>query len=228
MKKLSIIVPTYNEETTLVILLERIFNTPTLDYEKEIIVIDDGSTDATGHILKQNKNKYKYAVLTHEKNRGKGAAIRTGFRVASGDIILIQDADLEYDPADWEKILNAFEDPSVSVVFGSRNLNPKRRGYWHYVLGVKLLTGLINRLFGSKLTDSYTCFKAFRKNIIDGLQLVSDRFEIEAEICAKILKAGYEIREVPISYNPRNFSEGKKIGIKDGLIGFWTIWKNRP
>jgi glycosyltransferase involved in cell wall biosynthesis len=228
MKILSIIIPVFNEEATLLALLERVFASSTIGFEKEIIFINDGSIDGSRKILENQKAKHDFILINQPENRGKGAAIREGFARSSGEIILIQDADLEYDPNDWEIILREFDDPATSVVFGSRNIHPERQGYWHYVLGVRILTSLINWFFASKLTDSYTCFKAFRKEIVSKLDLESDGFEIEAEICCKVLRFGYPIKEVAISYNPRNFKNGKKIGFMDGIIGIWTIFKNSP
>ncbi|MFA6106636.1 MAG: glycosyltransferase family 2 protein [Patescibacteria group bacterium] len=226
-KKVSIIIPVFNEEKTLAESLARIFKASVLDYEKEVIIIDDGSSDGSLSILNSLRSKYDFLLLKHAKNSGKGAAIRVGFKKAGGDIVLIQDADLEYDPNQWQLLLKEFDNPGVSAVFGSRNIHPKRRGYWHYVFGVKLLTMLTNRLFGSNLTDVYTCYKAFRKSVLDGLDLKADGFEIEAEITVKLLKKGIAIKETPINYFPRKFSEGKKIKFQDGLKGFWMIVKNK-
>jgi len=226
-KKVSIIIPFFNEEKSLAESLARTFKASALDYEKEYVVIDDGSSDGSLSILNSLRPKYDFILLKQEENAGKGAAVRAGFKKANGDIVLIQDADLEYDPNQWQLLLKEFDDPGVSVVFGSRNIHPKRRGYWHYVFGVKLLTMLTNRLYGSKLTDVYTCYKAFRKSVLDELDLKADGFEIEAEITVKLLKKGIAIKETPINYFPRKFSEGKKIKLQDGLKGFWTIVKNK-
>ncbi|MBU1292190.1 glycosyltransferase family 2 protein [Patescibacteria group bacterium] len=225
-KKLSIIIPVLNEEATLEKILERVSQVPVLDYQKEIIVVNDGSTDQTGEILKKVKDKFNLIILKHKKNRGKGQALRTGFKVATGQVIVIQDADLEYDPNDFQKLCHVFE-KTGSTVYGSRNLNPERRGYHHYVLGVWVLTLVNNLLFGSKLTDTYTCYKLFPASLIKNIPLESCGFEIEAEMTAKILKKGESINEVAISYNPRKFKEGKKIRFKDGLKGLWTIIKCR-
>ncbi len=216
--KLSIIIPVYNEEKTIEEVLKRVKRAPCLNYEKEIIIVDDGSTDN----LKLREPSAK--IVRHRQNLGKGAAIRTGLGLASGEAVIIQDADLEYDPEDWQKMLKKFD--GESAVYGSRNINPKRKGYFHCVLGVKFLTGLTNLLFQAKLTDIYTCYKLMPLEIIKSLDLKSNGFEIEAEMTAKLLKKRVKIKEVPISYNPRQFKEGKKIRVKDGIIGFWTILTN--
>lgn len=217
--KLSIIIPTYNEGGTITEILERISDArlPS-DWKKEIIIIDDGSRQP----LKLKNHK----IIRHEKNQGKGAAIKTALKYAEGDYILTQDADLEYDPSDYKKLLQAI-DYKTPVVYGSRNIGSTNKGYLHYVLGAKILTSFINVLFGSKLTDSYTCYKLIPSSLIKSLDIKSNGFEIEAEITAKILKKKFPIKEVAISYNPRKFKEGKKIRFKDGLKGLWTILKYR-
>lgn len=221
MNKLSIIVPVYNEEKTIALVLKKIIEQPTAPWKKEIVVIDDGSTDGTELKIGQFENQVKY--LKSETNQGKGAALRAGIKIATGDAIIIQDADLEYDPADWPKLLDKFD--NQSAVYGSRNIKPEKNGYSHYVLGVKLLTLLTNLLYKSKLTDIYTCYKLLPASTIKTIPLKSNGFEIEAEITARLLKGGLIIQEVPISYNPRKFSEGKKIRLKDGASGLWTIFK---
>ncbi|HPN96614.1 MAG TPA: glycosyltransferase family 2 protein [Candidatus Moranbacteria bacterium] len=225
-EKLSIIIPVFNEEKTIQKTIERVFRADTDGIRREIIVINDGSTDNSYNILKDLMNKFSFVFISHPKNLGKGSALRTGFQRTSGDIIIVQDADLEYNPSDFSKILRAFENKKVMVVYGSRNIHPKKRGYPHYVLGAWFLTFLINRLFKSRLTDSYTCYKAFRREVIKSLELDSTGFEIEAEITAKILKKRIRIKEVPISYSPRKFKEGKKIGLKDAFKGMSVIFKN--
>ncbi|MBU4350771.1 glycosyltransferase family 2 protein [Candidatus Parcubacteria bacterium] len=220
--KLSIIIPVFNEEKTIKKVLESVLKQDIGNWEKEIIVIDDHSNDDTAEILKQFLDRIK--IFQHGKNLGKGSALRTGFGVATGEAIIIQDADLEYSPDDWPKMLAELEKSSdISAVFGSREMNPERKGYWHYVLGVRFLAFLINFLFKSNLTDPYTCYKLFRAELIKGILLESNGFEIEAEMTVKILKQGGKIKEVPINYYPRKFSEGKKIRVKDGLVGIWTI-----
>ncbi len=220
--KISIIVPVFNEEKTISTVLNRVINAPVLNYEKEIIVVNDGSADRTQEIL--NKLNLDFTLLNHDKNYGKGRALRTGFKKASGDIIIVQDGDLEYDPNDYEKLISLYQKTNCPI-YGSRNINNQNRGYGHYVLGVKFLTWVNNLLFGSKLTDTYTCYKLFPTDLIKSVDLKSNGFEIEAEMTAKILKTGQGIKEVGISYNPRKFKQGKKIRPRDGLIGLWTILK---
>lgn len=229
MKKLSIIIPVFNEETTLAQILEQVYQAPSLDFQKEIIVVDDGSSDRSRVILENLKDKYQLIVLKHRRNLGKGKAIQTGLAAATGDMIIIQDADLEYQPEDWPKLLRELESgqPDLGAVYGSRNLEPKKRGYFHYVLGVWFLTLITNLLFRAKLTDIYTCYKLFPAKLIKSIPLESNGFEIEAEITAKILKKGYQIKELAINYNPRKFKQGKKIRFKDGCKGLWTVIKWR-
>lgn len=221
--KLSIIIPVYNEKRTIEEVLKRVEQASTLNYEKEIIVVDDCSSDGTSDILEKLKKKFNFVLVRHDKNYGKGKAIKTGLKKVTGNFVLIQDADLEYDPNDYENLLK-LADKRV-VVFGSRNINPTGKGYPHYVLGVKILTFLFNLLFKSKLTDIYTCYKLFPANLIKSIPFESSGFEFEAEISARILKRGYQIKEVPIRYYPRKFKEGKKIRPSDGLKGLWTIIK---
>jgi glycosyltransferase involved in cell wall biosynthesis len=225
--KLSVIIPVFNEEKTIEKIIEEVFKAPALNYQKEIIVVNDCSTDGTQKILNRLQQKFNLILLKHGQNKGKGTAVRTGIDKASGNAIIIQDADLEYDPSDWPKILRELENPDTLVVYGSRNINPEKRGYFICLLGVKFLTFLINIFFNARLTDSYTCYKAFRSEVIKSLKLVSDGFEFEVEVTAKILKKGIKIKEVPIRYNPRRFKEGKKINFFDAIIGIWTILKNR-
>lgn len=227
--KLSIIIPVLNEEKTIAQIIERVAAQDLGEWEKEIIVVNDGSTDRTTEILKSLPlTTYRLQLLTHPKNLGKGAAIQSGLKMASGQAIIIQDADLEYSPGEFPALLAELAaDPEAAAIFGSRNLAPKRHGYLHYVWGVAVLTGLVNFLYRGRLTDLYTCYKLFRSEIIKSIPLQSRGFEFEAEVTCKLLRAGRQIREIPIDYFPRTFAEGKKIKAIDGLKGIWTILKYR-
>jgi len=224
-KILSIIIPVYNEEKTIEKILEATEKTQLPNFKKEILIVDDGSTDGTREILK--KLAAKYQVLFHKRNRGKGAAIKTALHFVKGDYVIIQDADLEYDPADWQKLIETAEQSPKAVIYGSRNLGTAGRGYLPYYLGGRLLTSLVNLLFRTRLTDINTGYKLFPTEILRTLNLQSNGFEFCEEVTCKILKRGNVIKEVPIGYRPRTFQEGKKISFWDGLIGIWTIIKNR-
>src|SRR3989338_2367550 len=224
MKKLSIITPVFNEKETVEEIIKRVIAASTLDYQKEIIVVDDGSNDGTEKILENLRGKFNFLLLRHPQNLGKGAAIKTAIKQVTGYIILIQDADLEYDPNDYQELLRALSNNSP-VVYGSRNLGKVKRGYFLYFLGGRFLTAFLNIMFCSKLTDINTGYKLFRTDIIKNLDFESNGFEFCEEVTAKILKSGYSIKEIPIHYYPRKFSEGKKIRFGDGLIGIWTIIK---
>jgi len=227
MRKLSIIIPVFNEKETIEEIIKRVVVAPTLNYEKEIIVVDDGSDDGTENILENLKEKYNFLFLRHLKNLGKGAAIKTGLEKVTGELVLIQDADLEYDPNDYPELLKAIS-PNYPVIYGSRNLNRKiKRGYFLYFLGGKMLGTLMNILFRSHLTDVMTCYKLLPVNVLKSINLESNKFDFEIEVTAKILKLGYHIKEVPIRYYPRKFSQGKKIRFWDGLIAFLAIIKYR-
>ena len=220
--KLSIIIPIFNERATIEILLAQVSKASTPNYTKEIIFVDDGSTDGTSYLLPKLAQTHNATLLRHEKNKGKGAAIQTALARASGDLILIQDADLEYDPAEYSKLLAAYS-PQTPVVYGSRNLEKTNRGYRHYVIGAALLTRFTNLLFGSQLTDVYTCYKLFPRALINKIPLTQNGFSFEPEITATFLKYNVPIVEVPISYYPRSFSAGKKIRFRDALQGAWII-----
>jgi len=225
-KILSIIIPVFNEEKTIEAILKKVLKQEIAGWQKEIIVVDDGSRDKTEEKIKPFLKEIKF--LKHPLNRGKGAAIGSGLKAAKGEAIIIQDADLEYEPADWPLLLKELDEPEVMAVYGSRELRPGWRGYPHYVFGVRLLTFVTNLLFGSNLTDVYTGYKLFRSSLIKSIPLTSSRFEIEAEMTAKLLKKGVIIKEIPIHYYPRSFAEGKHIRIKDGLLGLLTLIKCRP
>lgn len=223
--KLSIVIPVYNEQAFLKDVVRRV---EAVDYEKEIILIDDCSTDGTQKILEQYKDREGFQVFFHSRNRGKGAALRTGFSQATGDVVIVQDADLEYDPKDYGVLLEPIIDGRADVVFGSRFLGGSHRVlfYWHYI-GNKLLTTLSNIFTNLNLTDMETGYKAFSIKVIDSITLTCDRFGFEPEITSKIAKKNFRIYEVPISYSGRDYSEGKKITWKDGVAALWFIVKFR-
>lgn len=201
-----------------------------LTLAREIVIVDDGSTDGTREILDRWRaaNAPDMRVIYHEQNGGKGAALRTGFQNATGDILIIQDADLEYDPRDYVKLLEPLLEGRSPVVYGSRFMGgPRSAMSLTHTLGNKGVTLLTNLLFGTALSDMETCYKCFRRDVIQGMPLHSRRFEIEPELTAKILKRGYNIFEVPISYNGRAFHEGKKLSWRDGFSAIWTLTKYR-
>ena len=223
--KLTVIIPAYNEAVTIEQLLKKVFDAP-IGIDKEVLVINDGSTDTTAFILEKYNNKVQ--IIEHGVNKGKGAAIRTGLEYASGDLVIIQDADLEYDPNDFQKLLEPIVNGRADVVFGSRNLSPnnKRAGSIYYFGGV-VLTKLANLLFNINITDEPTCYKLFKTEIIKSLNLKCERFEFCPEVTAKIAKRGYRIVEIPIAYYPRTVAEGKKINWLDGVRAVWTLVKYR-
>lgn len=222
MPKLSIIVPVFNEEQTIRLVLEKLIS---LSLEKEIIVVDDGSTDSTGEIINSFVPAVK--IIKHEINSGKGSAIRSGLACAQGDFIVFCDADLEYDVNQIAVIFDYISRNNVGVVYGSRFIEYKpRKNFIHY-LGNRFLTGLTNLFFGAKLTDMETAYKMFRSEVVKNMTLASCRFEIEPEITAKILKQKIKIIEVPISYDPRVKSEGKKIKYRDGLVAVGVLIREK-
>jgi glycosyltransferase involved in cell wall biosynthesis len=223
---LSVIVPVYNEEKTLLPLLKKVQSVKFFGLKKQIIIVNDGSTDGTGLILQKLKIPGG-VILHHEKNQGKGAAIRTAIPHTKGEIVIIQDADLEYDPNDYKIVLAPILDGLADVVYGSRFLGVHRAFmFWHYV-GNKVLTSVTNLLYDTVLTDMETCYKAFRGEIIRSLKLRSNRFDFEPEVTAKILKRGYKLFEVPISYDGRGFEEGKKITWRDGFVALICLIRYR-
>ena len=224
MKKLSIIIPVYNEKDTILEILKRVENVD-LPLEKEIIIIDDCSVDGTKEILKKLEGQYK--ILYHSKNQGKGAVLRTGFKQASGDFTLIQDADLEYDPQEYHQLLKPLIQNKTDIVYGSRNLKDNPRFKKSYYWGVLFISWLTNILYGSKLTDVYTCYKVFKTPILKKMDLESNGFEFEEEITVKALKKKYRILEIPINYCPRSFIEGKKINWRDGIKAILVMIKYR-
>jgi glycosyltransferase involved in cell wall biosynthesis len=206
--KISVVVPVYNEAKTISELLARIRAVP---IEKEIILVDDCSTDGTREVLTREAEAPGTRLLLHAVNQGKGAAVRTGLRAITGDVVIIQDADLEYDPADYPVLLRPIQMGRSKVVYGSRFLGEHKAMYFWHAVGNKMLTLVCNILFDTTLTDMETCYKVFTADIARGLTLKSNRWGFDPEITAKILKAGHRIYEVPISYNGREFWEGKKI-----------------
>lgn len=212
--RLSIIIPVFNEVKTIEEILSRVRAVPV---DKQIILVDDGSSDGTRLLLDRQRQEPDTEVVFHAWNQGKGAAIRTGLRHVTGDYVVVQDADLEYDPTEYLRLLEPLESGRATVVYGSRFLgNPRKMSFLHW-LGNKLLTVLTNGLYGCKLTDMETCYKVFRADIPTRIRIVSDRFDFEPEITAKVLRLGHKILELPISYNGREFHEGKKITWKDGF-----------
>lgn len=225
MKTLSIVIPVYNEAQTIDTLLDRVFSQKLTDWKKEIIVIDDGSTDKTPTLLKKWQKRCK--ILLQPTNQGKGAALRVGLARATGEIILVQDADLEYNPVDYPTLLGPFEDSRVNVVYGSRFLGPHLSTMFLYAMGNKFVTFVTNLLFNSNITDMETGYKVFRREVFTKLTLRANRFDIEPEFTAQVLKAGYQIYEVPISYYGRKFSEGKKLTWRDGVIALLVLLRER-
>jgi len=224
--KLSVVIPVFNEAGTIEEILRRIRSVP---LEKEMIVIDDYSTDGTVDLLKKiEKTQDDVKVYYHDCNRGKGAALRTGFAGVTGDVVIIQDADLEYNPREYPNLLEPILDGRADVVYGSRFLGGPHRVlfFWHYI-GNKFLTLLSNAMTNLNLTDMETCYKAFRKEVLNGLSVKSDRFGFEPEFTMKIARKRCRIYEVPISYSGRTYDEGKKINWKDGIAAIYTILRYR-
>ncbi|CEK13680.1 glycosyl transferase [Chthonomonas calidirosea] len=226
--RLSVLIPVYNEQQTILEILRRVRS---VNIPKEIIIVDDGSTDGTRELLRTHVEGQfdDVAVIYHERNRGKGAAIRTAIAHATGDYVIIQDADLEYDPREYPSLLEPLLDGRADVVFGSRFLGggPHRVLYFWHRVGNGFLTLLSNMLTNLNLTDMEACYKVFKREIIQSLPLRCNRFDFEPEVTAKVAKRRYRIYEVPISYSGRDYTEGKKVSWKDGLIAIWTIIKYR-
>lgn len=217
--------PVYNEINTIEEILSRV---QAMDTADEILVVDDGSTDGTRKVLEKLDGKGPIRVILHDQNKGKGAAVTTGIRNAAGDVLLIQDADLEYDPRDYPVLLQPIQEDIADVVYGSRFLGGPRRPamFWHMVAN-KLLTLMTNVLYNNILTDMETGYKAFRREVVEDLNIKAQSFDFEPEFTAKVMKKKARIYEVPISFNPRDYSEGKKIHIGDAFIAVWTLVKYR-
>lgn len=225
MKKLSVLIPVYNEAPQLEAVFNFLFKSE-CPIEREWIVVDDSSTDGSRDILERLSKKFPFRLILHPKNRGKGAAIRTGLENATGDLIVIQDADFEYDPSDIPDLLKPILDNRADVVYGSRFKQgaPQVHRTYHYFVN-RILTILSNLFSGIYLTDMETCYKVFRADIVRGMKLQSERFGIEIELTAYVAKTSARIFELPIHYYPRTYLQGKKIGWKDGLAGLWQIVK---
>lgn len=218
---LSVIMPAFNEESTIEEILKKVLD---VDIEKEIIVVDDGSTDNTAQIVE----KYpEVRLMRHDRNQGKGAAVKTGIQCANGEVIIIQDADLEYDPQDIIKCVEPILKKEASVVYGSRRLKKNKMSNLSFFLGGILITKIFNILYNTKLTDEPTCYKTFRTDLIQKIEIEGNGFEWEPEITAKISNLGIQIKEVPINYYPRTKKQGKKINWKDGLKAINTMIKWR-
>jgi dolichol-phosphate mannosyltransferase len=223
--KLSVIMPVYNEHKTIREIIAKVMAVP---IEKELIVVDDGSTDGTRDILKEYEGKENIKVIYHEKNKGKTGAIKTGIPAATGEIISIQDGDLETDPNDFVHLTEPIKKGEAQVVYGSRYLNKGERSlYVTYWLGARFLSWVVNILYWQNITDEATCYKVFRADILKQIPLTYDRFEFCPEVTAKVSKMGYKIKELPMNYYPRSFDEGKKMNWKDGVKALWVLVKYR-
>jgi glycosyltransferase involved in cell wall biosynthesis len=223
--KLSVIMPVYNEVDTVREIVRRVQR---VNLAHEIVIVDDGSIDGTREILKELEQMPDVRVLLHDRNQGKGTAVITGMKAAVGDVMVIQDADLEYDPRDYPVLLKPIEEDIADVVFGSRFLGGPRRPilFWNMVAN-KILTLTANILYNNILTDIETGYKCFKREVVEGMTIKARRFEFEPEFTAKLLKRKVRIYEVPISFNPRLYDEGKKITAWDGVVAFWTLLKFR-
>src|SRR5256885_8660700 len=225
--KLSIVIPVFNEVGTVAQLVEKVRALELEGFEKEIIIVNDGSSDGTREALAPFDNVAGIRVHHSPVNLGKGASVRIGFSFASGDIITIQDADLELDPAEYRHLVKPILDGSADVVFGSRFLGQGRKGTLTFYLANRALAGLTNTLYGSRLTDIETCYKVFRRDVVRSLKLRAARFEIEPEMTSQVLKRGFRPVELPIGYPPRGHDQGKKISWKDGFVAVYTLLNQR-
>ena len=226
---LSILMPVYNEAKTIHEIIDRVMAADIGEVRKELIIVDDGSKDGTRDVLRDLSQNSPHRIYFHGQNMGKGAALRTALHYATGDIILVQDADLEYDPAEYAELIKPVIEGKADVVYGSRLTGGKVArafNFWHY-LGNKLLTFITNILYNAILSDMETCYKVFRADVIKSFQIKSNRFDFEPEITAKVLKRRYKLYEMPISYYGRDFAEGKKITWRDGFAAVWALVKYR-
>ena len=221
---LSVVMPAFNERETIDEIVTRVLAVP---MQIELIVVDDCSTDGTRDRLKDLQQHYGFTLLLQERNQGKGAALRRGFAAVTGDIVVIQDADLEYSPEEFPVLVDLIIEGRADVVYGSRFLGRHRVFLFTHYLGNRVLTLITNVLYNTMLTDMETCYKVMRRDVLESLDLRSDGFGIEPEITAKIFKRGYRVYEVPITYDGRSYDEGKKIGWKDGLVALWVLLKYR-
>jgi glycosyltransferase involved in cell wall biosynthesis len=224
-RKLSVVVPVFNERTTVVEIMRRM-RTVELPIDREFVIVDDGSSDGTQQVLSQLGDS-TVKVVKHTANRGKGAAIRTGLEHVTGDLVLIQDADLEYDPEDWPKLLAPVFRGKATVVYGSRFTGERRNMLPVHWMGNRLLSLTTNLLYNTTLSDMETCYKLFDRRVLDGITIRSDRFDFEPEVTAKVLRQGVRIYEVPISYTGREVDEGKKITWRDGFAALYALVKFR-
>lgn len=222
---LSVLIPVYNEKNTIQEIISRVLKTGRV---YEIVIVDDGSTDGTRELLAGYQGQPNIKVVLHEKNSGKGAALRTAIQSATGDVMLIQDADLEYNPSEYPILLKPIEEDMADVVYGSRFLGAPHRAilFWNMIAN-KLLTTMTNILYNTILSDMETGYKVFRREVVQDMKLRANRFDFEPEFTAKILKKGVRVFDVPISFNPREYSEGKKIGIWDAFEAVWALLKYR-
>jgi glycosyltransferase involved in cell wall biosynthesis len=221
---LSVVMPVYNERTTIDEIVTRVLAVP---MRIELIVVDDCSRDGTRERLQELHREYGFTLLLQERNQGKGAALRRGFDAVTGDIVVVQDADLEYSPEEFPQLVELIVDGRADVVYGSRFLGRHRVFLFTHYLGNRVLTFLTNVLYNTMLTDMETCYKVMRRDVLDGMQLQSNGFGIEPEMTAKIFKRGYRVYELPITYDGRGYEEGKKIGWKDGVVALWVLLKYR-
>jgi len=223
MPKLSVVIPVYNERDYIQQVVERVKKVP---IDKEIIIVDDASTDGTREVLAELEQEDGIKVFYHQHNQGKGAALRTGFKHCQGEIVIIQDADLEYFPEEYPELIEPIEQGWAEVVYGTRFLGKRHRVlFYHHYLANRFLTFLSNLFTNLNLTDMEVCYKVFRREVIQSIPLKQNRFGFEPEITAKVARRGYRVFEVPVSYNGRSYQEGKKINWKDGLWALWCIFR---